>query len=132
MLITDKSQLIMLQNVISPKSSVNTTATIPNYETFKEVSELTEISTRDVISKKEATMGKSFTILEASSKFGKVNITTEEAAQILDGVKVFELVYKVSSAKTKEGDSYVNLVIKKKATKGATQTELTQGVQNEN
>ena len=122
----------MLQNVISPKSSVNTTATIPNYETFKEVSELTEISTRDVISKKEATMGKSFTILEASSKFGKVNITTEEAAQILDGVKVFELVYKVSSAKTKEGDSYVNLVIKKKATKGATQTELTQGVQNEN
>ena len=61
-----------------------------------------------------------------------MNITTEEAAQILDGVKVFELVYKVSSAKTKEGDSYLNLVIKKKATKGATETELEQGVQNEN
>ncbi len=101
----------MLQNIISPKSSAVTTTTLPGWETFKEVVSLERVEKREVISKKEGTAGNKYIILEASSKFGKVNVSVDEARQILEGVKVFNVVYKCSTATTKDGANYLNLVI---------------------
>jgi len=109
--ITNASQLDMLQNVISPKSSAVTTATLPGWEKFKEVTSLERIETRDVVSKKESSLGQKFTILEAHCKFGRVNLSIEEARQVLEGTKVWNVVYKCSSATTKDGANYLNLVV---------------------
>jgi hypothetical protein len=123
----------MLQNVISPKSSATTVATLPGWETWKKTATLSSITTREVVSKKESSLGQKFTILEASSVHGKVNITIDEAKLILEGTKAFELVYKMSTAKTKEGDAYLNLVISSKKLSAAEKAALeAEGVQNEN
>ena len=111
MQITDVKELMMLKNIISPKSSATTTETIPGWEKFSKDVEILSVQYRNVISIKESSMNKEFTILEGVSTIGKVNLTIEEAGMVLTGVKSFKVGYKASASKDANGANYINLVI---------------------
>ena len=101
----------MVKNIISPKSSATTTASVPGWETFAKDVEILGIQVREVISKKEKTMNQTFSILEGTSTIGKINLTLEEAGLVLTGTKSFRVGYKASASKNAEGDNYLNLIV---------------------
>ena len=87
MILSNVSQLVTIKNVISPKSSATTTASVPGWETFSKDTEILSVSVREVISKKEKTLNQVFNILEGSSPVGKITLSVEEAAMVLEGIK---------------------------------------------
>ena len=111
MLLTNISQLAMVTNIISPKSSATTTESLPDWQNFSKDTEILSVSVREVISKKEKTLNQKFSILEGTSPVGKINLSMEEAGMVLEGIKTFKVGYKMSSAKTAEGHNYLNLVV---------------------
>lgn len=107
MLITDASQLTMLKNIISPKSSANTTKTVPGWATQVLNATIDGVQAKTITSKKDS---KEYTILEGLSNVGTIQLTIDEAKKFLTA-KATKVVWKMSSSKTKEGDNYINLVI---------------------
>jgi hypothetical protein len=111
MILSNVSQLVTIKNVISPKSSATTTASVPGWETFSKDTEILSVSVREVISKKEKTLNQVFNILEGSSPVGKITLSVEEAAMVLEGIKTFKVGYKMSTSQDSTGANYLNLVV---------------------
>ena len=111
MILTNVSQLVTIRNVISPKSSATTTTSVPGWETFAKDTEILSVSVREVVSKKEKSLNQVFNILEGSSAIGKINLSVEEAAMVLEGVKSFRVGYKMSTSQDTTGANYLNLVV---------------------
>ena len=107
MLITNEAQLTMLKNIISPKSSANTTKTVPNWATQVLNATIDGVQAKTITSKKDQ---KDYTILEGLSNVGNIQLTIDEAKKFITA-KATKVVWKMSSSKTKEGDNYINLVI---------------------
>ena len=111
MILSNVSQLVTIKNVISPKSSATTTASVPGWETFSKDTEILSVSVREVVSKKEKTLNQVFNILEGTSPVGKINLSVEEAAMVLEGIKTFKVGYKMSTSQDSTGANYLNLVV---------------------
>ncbi len=111
MILSNVSQLVTIKNVISPKSSATTTGSVPGWETFSKDTEILSVSVREVISKKEKTLNQVFNILEGSSPVGKITLSVEEAAMVLEGIKTFKVGYKMSTSQDSTGANYLNLVV---------------------
>jgi hypothetical protein len=107
MIITDASQLVMLQNVISPKSSANTTASVPNWNTFVGSTNIDTIQTKVITSKKDS---KEYTILEGLSSVGVIQLSIDEAKKCLT-TKAVKCIWKKSTSMDKQGNYYLNLVL---------------------
>lgn len=111
MILSNVSQLVTIKNVISPKSSATTTTSVPGWETFSKDTEILSVSVREVVSKKEKTLNQVFNILEGTSPVGKITLSVEEAAMVLEGIKTFKVGYKMSTSQDSTGANYLNLVV---------------------
>jgi len=49
--------------------------------------------------------------LEGTSPVGKINLSVEEAAMVLEGIKTFKVGYKMSTSQDSTGANYLNLVV---------------------
>ncbi len=92
----------------SPKSSANTTTSVPNWSTICLSTNIDTIIAREVTSKKD---GKVYTILEGSSNVGNVQLTADEAIKCLT-TKATKVIWKRGKeVKPESGEYYLNLII---------------------
>ena len=108
MILTTKEQIAMLKNLISPKSSANTTKSVPNWATVCLSTNIDTIIAREVVSKKDS---KTYTILEGVSNVGNVQLTADEAVKCLT-TKATKVIWKRGKeTEANSGEYYINLII---------------------
>lgn len=108
MIITNESQLVLVKNLISPKSGATTTDSVPTWNTFCEKTTIESVSMRTIVAKSDK---KEYNILEGNCKFGSVQLTIDEAATCLK-TKAQSIIYKRGKeTEAGSGKYYLTLII---------------------
>ena len=108
MQLTTKEQIRMIKNLISPKSSANTTKSVSDWSNVCMSTNVDAVYVREVTSKKD---GKTYNLLEGKSSVGTIQLTLEEAEKCLT-TKATKVIWKRGKEVTEgSGEYYLNLVI---------------------